>query len=82
MQHVPPLTHATGCPALRLQHIKLHHPPACNVTIRELGFKAKPFVAQRDSAPMAAAAKVGYGVGWLAQLVCCTCWSGIAVGVR
>ncbi|GAB4821211.1 hypothetical protein N2152v2_008257 [Parachlorella kessleri] len=39
-------------------HIRQHHPPACNVTITELGFKGGPFVASRSSPPMTAAAKV------------------------
>lgn len=35
--------------ALVEAHIHDHHPPACNVTVRELGFKAAPFVTNRDS---------------------------------
>lgn len=45
-------------------HLREHHPPACNVTIRELGFKGAAFVANRNSLPMKVAAKVG-----LAQVV-------------
>ena len=40
-------------------HIAEHHPPACNVTIKELGFKGNAFVTARGSPVMTAAAKVG-----------------------
>jgi acetylornithine deacetylase/succinyl-diaminopimelate desuccinylase-like protein len=39
-------------------HIQENHPKACNVTVRELGFKASPFVTDRNSPVNAAAAKI------------------------
>ena len=39
-------------------HIHDHHPPSCNITVRELGFKAAPFVTSRENPVTAAAAKV------------------------
>lgn len=39
-------------------HIEAHHPAACNVTLRELGFKAKPYITDRAGAVNAAVARV------------------------
>lgn len=47
------------------RHIERHHPPACNVTIKELGFKGAAFVADRTSRPMAVAAKVRGAGPWV-----------------
>ena len=44
--------------ALIEAHISAHHPPACNVTVRELGFSAHPYVMARDSPVNTAAATV------------------------
>ncbi|KAL4520273.1 hypothetical protein Ndes2526B_g01201 [Nannochloris sp. 'desiccata'] len=44
--------------ALLEAHIQEHHPKACNVTVRELGFKAFPFVTDRNSPVNTAAAKI------------------------
>ena len=40
------------------KHIQQYHPKACNVTVRELGFSAFPFVTERASPVNAAAARV------------------------
>ena len=44
--------------ALLEAHITRNHPPACNVTVRELGFSAHPYHMRRDSPVNAAAATV------------------------
>ena len=41
-------------------HIQAHHPPACNVTIRELGFKGWPYSGRRHSRMISAATKVRF----------------------
>ena len=54
-------------------HVEAHRPPACNVTLRPLGFKGAAYVMKRGGRVNAAAAKVGSVrgcaracVGWLA----------------
>ena len=44
--------------ALLEAHVALHHPPACNVTITELGFSAHPYSQTKDSMPNRVASKV------------------------
>ncbi|KFM27553.1 Apurinic endonuclease-redox protein [Auxenochlorella protothecoides] len=44
--------------ALLEAHIAAHHPPACNVTVRELGFAANPYSLDRASPVLATAAEV------------------------
>lgn len=39
-------------------HIQAHHPPACNVTVRELGFKGWSYSGRRHSRMISAATKV------------------------
>ena len=39
-------------------HLLAHHPAACNLTVRELGFKSAPFTGRRDGPGVAAAARV------------------------
>lgn len=39
-------------------HFEEHHPPGCNVTLRDLGFTAHPYVAPRDTSVVVAAARV------------------------
>ncbi|KAL6779987.1 hypothetical protein ACKKBG_A14560 [Auxenochlorella protothecoides x Auxenochlorella symbiontica] len=44
--------------ALLEAHIAAHHPPACNVTVREMGFAANPYSLDRASPVLATAAEV------------------------
>ena len=44
--------------ALLEAHVALYHPPACNVTITELGFSAHPYSQPKDSMPNRVASNV------------------------